>query len=231
MSGPMGGHSGYQKTFGPAGRGKKRFVTKGFKLGSYVIIKYKHGNGPAVDYEGKIVDKRVGSEDKESFVELKNCLTLNEDGKIVAIDASKRLIDSYIEECKMAEKRETVPQIEVQADADAAAGKAPAPKSEDDDDNKAAMPAPAMMMPGMMQPMMMQGMMPGMMQPTMMQPAMAMPGMMMPGMMMPAMMPVMPMMPGMMMPMNAAAMPGMMGAASATQVSTPAARSRSRSRE
>ena len=31
MSGPLGGVQGYMKTFGPPGRGKKRFVTKGFK--------------------------------------------------------------------------------------------------------------------------------------------------------------------------------------------------------
>ena len=137
MSGPLGGHQGYTKTFGPAGRGKKRFVTKGFKLpvckricraaraeaivdfgfqwpvasrgsdvaracllrlGSYVIIKYKLGHETFIEYEGKIVDKRVGSEDKESYVELKDCLTLNPDGKILAIDKLKRLTDSFIED-------------------------------------------------------------------------------------------------------------------------------------
>ncbi|CAK9028976.1 unnamed protein product, partial [Durusdinium trenchii] len=97
MSGPLGGHQGYMKTFGPAGRGKKRFVTKGFKLGSYVVIKYKIAPGTFIEYEGKIVDKRVGIEDKESYVELKDCLTLNADGKIVHIDKMKRLTDSFIE--------------------------------------------------------------------------------------------------------------------------------------
>ena len=120
MSGPLGGHQGYMKTFGPAGRGKKRFVTKGFKwlgrkwtqearecfwrcrallprLGSYVVIKYKIAPETFVEYEGKIVDKRVGSEDKESYVELKDALTLNSDGKVVHIDKMKRLTDSFIE--------------------------------------------------------------------------------------------------------------------------------------
>ena len=44
------------------------------------------------------MDKRVGSEDKESYVELKDCLTLNTDGKIIAIDKLKRLTDSFIED-------------------------------------------------------------------------------------------------------------------------------------
>ena len=44
------------------------------------------------------MDKRVGSEDKESYVELKDCLTLNSDGKILAIDKLKRLTDSFIED-------------------------------------------------------------------------------------------------------------------------------------
>ena len=44
------------------------------------------------------MDKRVGSEDKESYVELKDCLTLNPDGKILAIDKLKRLTDSFIED-------------------------------------------------------------------------------------------------------------------------------------
>ncbi|CAJ1348080.1 unnamed protein product [Effrenium voratum] len=169
MSGPLGGHQGYMKTFGPAGRGKKRFVTKGFKLGSYVIIKYKLAPDTFIEYEGKIVDKRVGSEDKESYVELKDCLTLNPEGKIVAIDKLKRLTDSYIEECRFTQKRQTPPEIEV----------AP-PEEKAEEEEEGASP----MMPGMMP------MMPGMMMPGMM-----MPGMMMPGMpMLPTMMPAMPMM-------------------------------------
>ena len=62
-----------------------------------MIIKYKLAPDTFIEYEGKIVDKRVGSEDKESYVELKDCLTLNPEGKIVAIDKLKRLTDSYIE--------------------------------------------------------------------------------------------------------------------------------------
>ncbi|CAE7215141.1 unnamed protein product [Symbiodinium natans] len=172
MSGPLGGHQGYTKTFGPAGRGKKRFVTKGFKLGSYVIIKYKLGHEAFIEYEGKIVDKRVGSEDKESYVELKDCLTLNTDGKIIAIDKLKRLTDSFIEECRFAEKRETTPQVEV------------APEGEAEVSEEAA----GIMMPGMMP------MMPGMMMPPMMMPPTMIPGM--PGVlpMMPAVVPMMPMM-------------------------------------
>ncbi|CAE7228587.1 unnamed protein product [Symbiodinium sp. CCMP2592] len=178
MSGPLGGHQGYTKTFGPAGRGKKRFVTKGFKLGSYVIIKYKLGHETFIEYEGKIVDKRVGSEDKESYVELKDCLTLNPDGKILAIDRLKRLTDSFIEECRFAEKRETTPQVEVTPDGEASQA-----------DPEASEAAAGMLMPGMMP------MMPGMMMPPMMMPPGLMPGVMP---MMPGVMPMMPMMiPGM----------------------------------
>lgn len=67
------------------------------RLGSYVVIKYKIAPETFVEYEGKIVDKRVGSEDKESYVELKDALTLNSDGKVVHIDKMKRLTDSFIE--------------------------------------------------------------------------------------------------------------------------------------
>ena len=62
-----------------------------------MVIKYKIAPGTFIEYEGKIVDKRVGIEDKESYVELKDCLTLNADGKIVHIDKMKRLTDSFIE--------------------------------------------------------------------------------------------------------------------------------------
>lgn len=61
------------------------------------MIKYKIAPETFIEYEGKIVDKRVGSEDKESYVELKDCLTLNPEGKIVAIEKMKRLTDSFIE--------------------------------------------------------------------------------------------------------------------------------------
>ncbi|CAE7555785.1 unnamed protein product [Symbiodinium sp. CCMP2456] len=200
MSGPLGGHQGYTKTFGPAGRGKKRFVTKGFKLGSYVIIKYKLGHDTFIEYEGKIVDKRVGSEDKESYVELKDCLTLNPDGKILAIDRLKRLTDSFIEECRFAEKRETTPQVEVTPDGEASQA----------DPEASEEAAAGMLMPGMM---------PGMMMPGMMMPPMMMPPGLMPG--------VMPMMPGVM-PMMPMMIPGM--AVGADQGAQGSARSRSRSR-
>ena len=62
-----------------------------------MVIKYKIAPETFIEYEGKIVDKRVGSEDKESYVELKDALTLNAEGKIVAIEKMKRLTDSFIE--------------------------------------------------------------------------------------------------------------------------------------
>mmetsp|Transcript_17964 Transcript_17964/g.42177 ORF Transcript_17964/g.42177 Transcript_17964/m.42177 type:complete len:202 (+) Transcript_17964:25-630(+) len=201
MSGPLGGHQGYTKTFGPAGRGKKRFVTKGFKLGSYVIIKYKLGHETFIEYEGKIVDKRVGSEDKESYVELKDCLTLNPDGKILAIDKLKRLTDSFIEECRFAEKRETTPQVEVTPDGEASQA----------DPEASEEAAAGMLMPGMMP------MMPGMMMPSMMMPPGLIPG-------------VMPMMPGVM-PMMPMMIPGMaVGQADRGAQGSARSRSRSRSR-
>ncbi|CAL1139649.1 unnamed protein product [Cladocopium goreaui] len=204
MSGPLGGVQGYMKTFGPPGRGKKRFVTKGFKLGSYVVIKYKIGPETFIEYEGKIVDKRVGSEDKESYVELKDCLTLNPEGKIVAIEKMKRLTDSFIEECRFTEKRTETPQIEVTPEQ---------PEEKADEESSSVMPG-MMPMPGML--------------PNMMMPGMMMPGMMMPmAGMLPTMMPAMPMMPMMagMMPMAMSMANQATGEASETR-----ARSRSRSR-
>lgn len=204
MSGPLGSVQGYMKTFGPPGRGKKRFVTKGFKLGSYVVIKYKIGPETFIEYEGKIVDKRVGSEDKESYVELKDCLTLNPEGKIVAIEKMKRLTDSFIEECRFTEKRTETPQIEVTPEQ---------PEEKADEESSSVMPG-MMPMPGML--------------PNMMMPGMMMPGMMMPmAGMLPTMMPLMPMMPMMagMMPMAMSMANQATGEASETR-----ARSRSRSR-
>eukprot|EP00435_Cladocopium_sp_Y103_P065115 s1168_g27.t1 len=204
MSGPLGGVQGYMKTFGPPGRGKKRFVTKGFKLGSYVVIKYKIAPETFIEYEGKIVDKRVGSEDKESYVELKDCLTLNPEGKIVAIEKMKRLTDSFIEECRFTDKRTETPQIEVTPEQ---------PEEKADEESSSVMPG-MMPMPGML--------------PNMMMPGMMMPGMMMPmAGMLPTMMPAMPMMPMMagMMPMAMSMANQATGEASETR-----ARSRSRSR-
>lgn len=117
MSGPLGGQPGWQRTFG---KGKKRFITKGIKIGSYVIITYRVPNNKfghaedAADYEGKIIDKRVGSDDRESYVELKDALRLNPSGQCVRIEKTKRLYDAYIEDCKATEKRtepvEVVPE-------------------------------------------------------------------------------------------------------------------------
>lgn len=108
MSGPMGGGQGRKRVIG---KGQRRMATRGFKLGSYVSISYRdpdraHSMVPNIIYEGKIADKRVGHQDRESYVELKDCLVINEQGQVVAKGDRKRLMDAFIEECELAEPRE-----------------------------------------------------------------------------------------------------------------------------
>merc|ERR1719361_3397927 len=141
-----------------------------------------------VDYEGTIIDKRVGGENRESFVELKDCIQLNDRGEIVAKDDKKRLIDAFIEGCDITEKTERPLSPEL---AKAQAGKNGQGESNDASAGTTGMMPMSMGMGGMM-PMAMVGMMPM--------------GMGMPMAMMPMGMGAMPM--GMMqMGMN----PGMMG--------------------
>jgi len=174
-------------------------------MGSYVRITYrcagKHGaEEDNADYEGKLVDKRIGGEDRESFITLKDCLVFDLSGNFVEKVKSKKLIDAYVQTCEYAEKRDKTPQREVQAPGVPGApqsffpfgegqggAQAKAGPAEDDDDSDDE-PA-AGMMPGMMS-----GMMGGMP----MGGCMNMPMMMMP--MMPMGMPMGGMMPGMMMP-------------------------------
>lgn len=155
----MGGGAGSARI---VGKGQRRLMTKGIRMGSYVRIYYRVPGKPGagekeIEYEGKIVDKRVGGQDRESYVELENCMELDPQGRLVETTPRKRLIDAFIELCKVVEKRETPPE--------------PAPKPVEEP------PPPPMMtvgngmmpgtlpggMPGMM-PGMMQGMAPGMMQ-------------------------------------------------------------------
>mmetsp|Transcript_9726 Transcript_9726/g.21773 ORF Transcript_9726/g.21773 Transcript_9726/m.21773 type:complete len:257 (-) Transcript_9726:14-784(-) len=243
-SGPLGGNPGWTRTPPPAGRGKKRFVTKGIKIGSYVLISYrvpsKVGQAEdAAEYEGKIVDKRVGSDDRESYVELKDCLRLNARGQVVARDKSKKLFDAYIEECRITEKRDSIPEIVVE--------EAPLPEAIDrtgyggHSADGVLGPVPAspemtassgMFSPGMGMPF-------GMGMPGMMHMGMGMgPGMMPMGMMHMGMMPMGMGAPGMMpMGMGGMGMPMMPGCFPTTPVpeakaedATGRARSRSRDR-
>eukprot|EP00441_Pelagodinium_beii_P038525 CAMPEP_0197633070 /NCGR_PEP_ID=MMETSP1338-20131121/9517_1 /TAXON_ID=43686 ORGANISM="Pelagodinium beii, Strain RCC1491" /NCGR_SAMPLE_ID=MMETSP1338 /ASSEMBLY_ACC=CAM_ASM_000754 /LENGTH=208 /DNA_ID=CAMNT_0043204659 /DNA_START=49 /DNA_END=672 /DNA_ORIENTATION=- len=172
MSGPMGGTSGAVRI---VGKGQRRLMTKGMKLGSYVHVSYRVPIKQEIDendtgqYKGKIVDKRIGGQDRESWIELKEVLKVDEDGNVLAKEKNKRLIDAFIEECKVIEKpTESFDEIKTVADQEAAeAAETAAEEGEG-----------GMMMPGMMNPgmMMMQNMMQGMMAANMMQNMMGMGG-------------------------------------------------------
>lgn len=87
-------------------------MTKGIKLGSWVAVSYRVPIKQEIDendtghYEGKIVDKRIGGQDRESFIELKDVLKVDIDGNVIGKEKHKRLIDAFIEECKVIEKRD-----------------------------------------------------------------------------------------------------------------------------
>lgn len=51
--------------------------------------------------EGRIVDKRIGGQDRESYIELKDVLKVDLDGNIIGKEKHKRLIDAFIEDCKV----------------------------------------------------------------------------------------------------------------------------------
>lgn len=166
---------------------------KGLRIGSYVLICYRERRGHAeekVDYEGFIEDKRVGWDNRESYVELKDCVRLNQNGEIVAREGKKRLIDAFIDDCEVIDKedRPLSPQL---AAAEGSGGGM---------DASTASMAGGMPMGMAMVPMMGPGMPMGM--PMAMGPGMAMP-----------MAGAMPMQTGMTMgmPMGAAGMPMAMG--------------------
>eukprot|EP00441_Pelagodinium_beii_P036722 CAMPEP_0197628816 /NCGR_PEP_ID=MMETSP1338-20131121/6953_1 /TAXON_ID=43686 ORGANISM="Pelagodinium beii, Strain RCC1491" /NCGR_SAMPLE_ID=MMETSP1338 /ASSEMBLY_ACC=CAM_ASM_000754 /LENGTH=160 /DNA_ID=CAMNT_0043199815 /DNA_START=86 /DNA_END=564 /DNA_ORIENTATION=+ len=159
MSGPCGGVSGAVRTFGK-GQSQRKMPTRGVKLGSYVRVHYrlpgKQSTGQEEDmhdYEGKLVNKRIGAEDRESFVELKECLQFDLDGNFLGMEKTRRLIDAFIEKCEVCEKRDPLPQLAPEGStAVGSTAKAAADDDDSDDDTPAMMPGmmPAMM--GMMMP-------------------------------------------------------------------------------
>eukprot|EP00441_Pelagodinium_beii_P043863 CAMPEP_0197641392 /NCGR_PEP_ID=MMETSP1338-20131121/15377_1 /TAXON_ID=43686 ORGANISM="Pelagodinium beii, Strain RCC1491" /NCGR_SAMPLE_ID=MMETSP1338 /ASSEMBLY_ACC=CAM_ASM_000754 /LENGTH=200 /DNA_ID=CAMNT_0043214371 /DNA_START=80 /DNA_END=678 /DNA_ORIENTATION=+ len=199
MSGPCGGVSGAPPR-GGKGPGQRRMLLKGLRMGAHVFIAYKEKQGgPGAreernDFEGTIVDKRVGWDNRESYVELKECIRLNADKEIIEEVGKIKLIDAFIEDVQVIEKEERAFSAELLAQQK---GQAPAQKkgagkkkqqvqaaapaaappahdggddddSDDDDDDAPKMPMGMMgMMPGMGM-----GMMPGMMMPGMMMPGM-----------------------------------------------------------
>merc|ERR1719247_2132689 len=130
MMGPMGGHSGARAP--GKGNSQRKMPMKGLRIGSYVLICYREKKGHVeekVDYEGTIADKRVGQDNRESYVELKDCVKLNNNGEIIAREGKKRLVDAFIEDCDVIDKddRPVSAQLaaaESGASADAAAGPA-----------------------------------------------------------------------------------------------------------
>lgn len=110
MSGPLGGQPGAAPR-GARGPGKRRMLLKGLKLGSNVLIIYREKQNPGaievkITFEGTIADKRVGWDNRESYVELNDCLRLNSKGEILAREGKKRLMDAFIDECEVVEKTE-----------------------------------------------------------------------------------------------------------------------------
>eukprot|EP00439_Symbiodinium_sp_Y106_P060412 s1985_g8.t3 len=235
-SGPCGGVAGAAPR-GGKGPGQRRMLLKGLRLGAHVSIRYREKEGPGVfeerlDFEGTIADKRVGWDNRESYVELKECLRLNRDGEIIELVGKKQLYDAFIEEVEVVEKTERRLSAELRAAQQAKAkakkalgapGAVPAAQTKGEDSDSDDGPVPGML-PGMMFGMgpMGMGMMP-----------MGMPGMpmgigmgFMPpmAMAMPVAMPGMAMMPG---PMGCPAIPA---ACVPGGGAPPKARSRSRSR-
>lgn len=97
----------------PGGKGNRRLKTRGINLGSYVHITYRitdRTGSEILEYEGKLVDKRVGWVDRESYVELKNCKQVNEKGQVLAREEKKRFYDAFIEDCKVTEEKEEPPE-------------------------------------------------------------------------------------------------------------------------
>lgn len=234
----MGGHAGRKRLFDKAPR---RVATRGLRIGKHVSIKYRDPDTRAlIYYEGKFVDKRVGKEDRDSYIELKDCLRIDKDDHVVERVDKLRLMEPYIEEAEVIEPREDRDPISATplgpsawnaapATAEMPQGLHTAAAAWEPVDATAASMAPMQAVPMMQMPMMMapQGMqmMPMQMGKAGMQAGMqAMPMMSMQAMpqMMGGMMPMMMPMGGMMMAMPGMAMPASMAPA--------AQRERSRSR-
>jgi len=117
ISGPMGGVQGVVKR-GGKGSGKKggfpsrrKMPLKGLRKGWHIMMLYRERpDGALLDqkyyYEGTITDKRVGWDNRESYVELSGCLKLNEEGEIISKEGTKRLFDAFIDECDEVEEIE-----------------------------------------------------------------------------------------------------------------------------
>eukprot|EP00930_Biecheleria_cincta_P005764 TRINITY_DN106719_c0_g1_i1.p2 TRINITY_DN106719_c0_g1~~TRINITY_DN106719_c0_g1_i1.p2 ORF type:complete len:327 (-),score=72.07 TRINITY_DN106719_c0_g1_i1:366-1298(-) len=112
MSGPCGGFAGLPCP--PHGQGgKRRQMTKGIRMGSYVLVKYakqaKIGSNPEdediASYEGTLADRYKSSQDRESYVVLKDVLKQKQ-GKVIGYEQKKRLYEVYIEEATVDEKPE-----------------------------------------------------------------------------------------------------------------------------
>mmetsp|Transcript_115180 Transcript_115180/g.332713 ORF Transcript_115180/g.332713 Transcript_115180/m.332713 type:complete len:268 (+) Transcript_115180:135-938(+) len=262
ITGPCGGQPGAVPRGGKAyGKGgfpsKRKMPLKGLRKGGYIFVSYKEKKAPGmieekVEYEGVIVDKRVGWDNRESYVELDECVRLNAEGQIVAREGRKKLFDAFIDECEEVEKAERALSPELAA----AEGVNKAGGADSADETARAMMNMAAAMAPNVEAMLAMGAAAAASASNPMAPAMGMPmgcgmmpmGMMPMGMMPMGMMPMgmMGMMPmqmqmGMGTPMGMMAMPTMPGAGMCGGASAPAdaaqpdasnrqARSRSRSR-
>lgn len=90
----------------------RRMPTKGIDRGSHVRVTYdQDSRGFVVEYEGTLVDKRVGGPGyRESYIELANVRRLGPRGEVVGREKLKRLHDQCILECKVIDKTENAPE-------------------------------------------------------------------------------------------------------------------------
>jgi len=84
----MGGNPGAARV---VGKGQRRLMTKGIRMGSYVRVYYRVPGKPGaaeteIEYEGKIVDKRAGGQDRESYIEIENCMELDSQDRLVSTE-------------------------------------------------------------------------------------------------------------------------------------------------
>eukprot|EP00403_Amphidinium_massartii_P010265 CAMPEP_0178419042 /NCGR_PEP_ID=MMETSP0689_2-20121128/25401_1 /TAXON_ID=160604 /ORGANISM="Amphidinium massartii, Strain CS-259" /LENGTH=252 /DNA_ID=CAMNT_0020040457 /DNA_START=168 /DNA_END=922 /DNA_ORIENTATION=- len=115
-------------------------------MGQYVQVTYKESM-QSTKYEGTLCDKRIGSTERESYIELKDCRKIERE-MAVSNEGTKRFIDSFIEECVVTEPSPEAP---------------PQPQGGMMMGGAAGMPGMMPMMGMPMMPMMGMGMMPGMM--------------------------------------------------------------------
>lgn len=79
---------------------------KGIKMGSYMMVTYREdGKGLPIKYEGTLCDRRIGGTDRESNIQLKNCLKIGHKNEILGQEGSRKFIDAFIDDMDLAPPR------------------------------------------------------------------------------------------------------------------------------